>query len=92
MSAKTRFGVMMFLQYAIWGSWTTALGAHLDKIGFTGAQIGAIYGCLWLACMIGPFIGGQLVDRLMPTQIFLAVAHLVGGVLEFDADADGLDE
>ena len=27
---KTRFGIMMFLQYAIWGSWTTALGAHLD--------------------------------------------------------------
>ena len=28
---KTRFGIMMFLQYAIWGAWTTALGAHLDN-------------------------------------------------------------
>ena len=42
---KTRFGIMMFLQYAIWGSWTTALGAHLDKLGFSGSEISAIYGC-----------------------------------------------
>jgi len=75
---KTRLSVMMVLQYAIWGSWTTALGAYLDKIGFSAPQIGAVYGCLWLACIIAPFIGGQLVDRFMPTQIFLASAHLVG--------------
>ncbi len=74
--------IMMFLQYAIWGSWTTALGAHLDKtLGFSGQQIGHIYGALWLACMIAPFIGGQIVDRLMPTQIFLALAHLIGAGL-----------
>ncbi len=78
---KTRLSIMMFLQYAIWGSWTTALGAHLIKIGFEPTQVGGIYGCLWLACIIAPFIAGQLVDRYLPTQIFLAIAHLVGGVL-----------
>ena len=78
---KTRFGIMMFLQYAIWGSWTTALGAHLDKIGFSGSEISAIYGCLWLGCIIAPFIGGQIADRLFPTQLFLSIAHLLGGVL-----------
>lgn len=79
---KIRLSVMMFLQYAIWGSWTTALGLHLEeKLGFSGAEIGAIYGCLWLACIIAPFIGGQLVDRFMPTQVFLGIAHLIGGVL-----------
>ncbi|MFL3044589.1 MAG: MFS transporter [Candidatus Neomarinimicrobiota bacterium] len=78
---KTRFGIMMFLQYAIWGSWTTALGAHLDKLGFAGSEIAAIYGCLWLGCIIAPFVGGQIADRLMPTQLFLGSAHLVGGVL-----------
>jgi len=83
MNIKTRLSIMMFLQYAIWGSWTTALAVHLIKLGFSGPQIGAIYGCLWLACMIAPFIGGQLVDRFMPTQYFLAAAHLIGGVLLF---------
>ena len=78
---KTRFGIMMFLHYAIWGSWTTALGAHLDKLGFAGSEIAAIYGCLWLGCIIAPFVGGQIADRLMPTQLFLGSAHLVGGVL-----------
>lgn len=78
---QIQLSVMMFLQYAIWGSWTTALGAHLNKLGFSGAEIGAIYGCLWLACIIAPFIGGQLVDRFMPTQTFIGIAHLVGGVL-----------
>ena len=78
---KFRLSVMMFLQYAIWGAWAPALSEHLGgALGFTGQQTGAIYGCLWLACMIAPFIGGQLVDRLMPTQFFLALAHLLGAV------------
>jgi nucleoside transporter len=79
---RTRLSIMMFLQYAVWGAWTTALGAHLlHTLEFTGKQTGAIYGCLWLACIIAPFIGGQLADRFMPTQIFLAIAHLLGAVL-----------
>ena len=80
MKNKSQFGIMMFLQYAIWGSWTTALGAHLDKIGFEGSEIAAIYGCMWLGCVIAPFVGGQIADRLMQTQTFLGIAHLAGGV------------
>lgn len=78
---KTRFSIMMFLQYAIWGSWTTALAAHLDKLGFSGSQIAAIYGCMWLGCIIAPFIGGQIADRLLPTQLFLGIAHIAGAAL-----------
>mgnify|MGYP001157210844 FL=1 len=78
MTNKFRFGIMMFLQYAIWGSWTTALGAHLDKIGFSGSEIAAIYGCMWLGCIAAPFVGGQIADRLMQTQVFLGIAHLAG--------------
>lgn len=77
-STKIRLSVMMFLQYAIWGAWTTGLAAQLTKFGFSGGQIGSIFGCLWLACIIAPFIGGQIVDRFFPTQVFLGVAHLIG--------------
>jgi nucleoside transporter len=74
-----RLSVMMFLQYAIWGAWATALADHLEHVlGFSGKEIGLIFGCLWLGCMVAPFVGGQLVDRFMPTQLFLALAHLVG--------------
>lgn len=81
MTNKFRFGIMMLLQYAIWGSWTTALGVHLVKLGFSGSEIAAIYGCMWLGCIIAPFLGGQIADRLMQTQKFLGFAHLIGAVL-----------
>jgi nucleoside transporter len=81
MTYKFRFGVMMLLQYAIWGSWTTALGAHLNKLGFSGSEIAAIYGCMWLGCIVAPFLGGQIADRLMQTQKLLGYAHLIGAVL-----------
>ena len=78
----TRLSIMMFLEYAIWGAWAPALAEHLGAtLGFNGSQIGNIYGCLWLACMVAPFIGGQLVDRFMPTQVFLGLAHLIGAGL-----------
>ena len=84
MNNKTRFGIMMFLQYAIWGSWTTTLGGYLTRdLGFSGGEVGTIYGCMWLGCIIAPFIGGQIVDRIMQTQLFLGIAHLVGAVLLF---------
>ena len=75
---RVQLSAMMFLQYAVWGAWTPVLGATLaDRMNATGAQIGAVYGVLWLACIITPFIGGQLVDRFMPSQVFLAIAALV---------------
>ncbi len=80
-----RLSVMMLLQYAIWGSWSTALTPYLLKLGFSGDQIGAVFSALWIACMIAPAIGGQLADRLMPTQIFLGLAHLGGALTLWQA-------
>ncbi|MBW3623025.1 MAG: MFS transporter [Armatimonadetes bacterium] len=77
-SLRWRLSLMMFLEYAVWGAWTPILAATLvDRLNATGMQIGAVYGVLWLASIITPFIGGQLVDRYMPSQIFLGVAALV---------------
>ncbi|MBI4556446.1 MAG: MFS transporter [Candidatus Hydrogenedentes bacterium] len=77
-----RLSVMMFLQFSVWGAWFTALYPYLtENLGFTGPQASGIFGTLWLACMIAPMIGGQIVDRFFPTQIFLAFAHLAGAVL-----------
>src|SRR5262245_53126442 len=44
---------------------------------------GWIFSTLWLACMLAPLSGGQVADRWVPTQLFLAAAHLVGGVALF---------
>lgn len=72
---------MMFFQYAVWGAWTPILGATITgRMHATGAEVGAVYGVLWLACIITPFIGGQIVDRLIPSQIYLGLAGVVCAV------------
>lgn len=82
MSVRLRLGVMMFLEYAIWGSWAPVLSAYLmNTLGFSGTQVGWIYSLLPLATIISPFIGGQLADRYFPTQKVIAVLGLVGGIL-----------
>jgi nucleoside transporter len=78
-SVRWRLAAMMFLEYAVWGAWAPILSETLgSRLGASGVQIGAVFGVLWLACILTPFIGGQLVDRYMPSQIFLGVAHLIG--------------
>jgi len=83
-SLRLRLSAMMFLQYAIWGAWAPVLSEYLlgdpsqqAGLGFTGQQVGHIYALLPIACIISPFIGGQIADRWVPTQWFLAAAHLL---------------
>jgi len=82
---RWRLSFMMFLQYAIWGAWAPVLAAYLmdDKagLGFSAFHSSVIYSLLPLATIISPFLGGQIADRWLPTQWFLAIAQLVGGVV-----------
>jgi nucleoside transporter len=72
---------MMFLQYMVWCMWQVKLGTYLVHLDFNGDQIGMIFGAFYFACLISPFVGGQIVDRWLPTQIFLAITQLIGGVI-----------
>lgn len=82
MLIKSRLGIMMFLQYAIWGAWAPVLSAYLqNNLGFNGAQVGMIYSLLPLATIIAPFIGGQIADRYFASEKLIAGLQLVGGGL-----------
>ena len=82
MSIKFRLGLMMFLQYAIWGSWAPVLSAYLqNNLGFSGPQLGIIFSLLPLATIVSPFVGGQFADRWFPTQRVIAVLQLLGGLI-----------
>jgi nucleoside transporter len=82
MNVKFRLGLMMFLQYAIWGAWAPVLSAYLkETLGFTGLHIGIIYSLLPLATIIAPFIGGQIADRYFPSQKVVGFLQLAGGAL-----------
>ena len=72
---------MMFLQYAIWGSWGPVLSEYLiNDLGFSGTQVGFIYSLLPLATIISPFVGGQFADRYFSTQKVIAFLQLTGGI------------
>lgn len=82
MSAKVRLGIMMFLQYAIWGAWAPVLSAYLiNQLGFNGFQVGAVYALLPLATVLSPFIGGQVADRYFASEKVIAFLQLSGGAL-----------
>src|SRR5438067_989832 len=79
---RSRLSVMMFLQYAIWGAWAPVLWPYLtDTLQLSQAEAGWIFATLWLACLLAPSMGGQLADRWIATERFLAIAHFAGGVV-----------
>ncbi len=88
-SAGARLGVMMFLQYAVWGVWLPVmanyLGASVEKggLGFTGAQIGWILGLAGaIGALAAPFIAGQVADRYLNAERALGLLLLLGGVVK----------
>lgn len=82
---------MMFGQYAVWGAWMPILAATLINRRLDPVSVGSVYAGMWLGCAVSPFLGGQLVDRRVPAQIFLAVTHLgaalVAAFLAFQSSA-----
>ncbi len=84
MFKKVNLGIMMFLQYAIWGAWYPVLSTYMEHtLGFSGTQTGFIYSLLPLATIISPFVGGQIADRYFSAQKVIGVLQLLGGVLLF---------
>lgn len=74
-----QLGIMMFLQYAIWGAWAPVLSAYMQsELGFNGTQVGTIYSLLPLATIIAPFAGGQLADRYFASERIIGVLQLLG--------------
>lgn len=77
-----RLSLMMLLQYAIWGAWLPLLWPFLRfHRGFTPDQIGDMFAVGAVGAIIAPFVAGQIADRWFSTEKYLALSHLVGGVL-----------
>lgn len=77
-----RLSLMMFLQYAIWGAWLPLLYPFLSGYrSFTPDQIGAMFAVGAVGSIVGPFVAGQIADRYFATERYLALSHLIGGLL-----------
>ena len=84
-SKNSRLGVMMFLQYALWGAWLPVTARYLSAtiseggLGFTGSEIGMILGLAGsIGAIAAPFIAGQIADRYFSTERVLAILVTAG--------------
>jgi nucleoside transporter len=77
---RIRLSLMMFLLYVIWGSWAVVAYPFFVGLKFDPWVISFLMSMGSLACIVVPFIGGQIADRWLPTQLFLAIIGLAGGV------------
>ncbi len=79
-SGRSRLSLMMFLEYVIWGTWLPLLALFLERFrGFSGTDIGWIFATQAIASVTAVFISGQIADRYLSSERFMAVSHVVGG-------------
>ena len=90
LQVKARLGLMMFLEYFIWGSWYVTLGTFTAQgLHFTGTQVGLAAGATAIGAMVSPFFVGLVADRLFATQRVLAMLHCCGAVILFLTSQQG---
>jgi MFS family permease len=71
----------MALVYAVQGAFWPLLAIHLGDLGISERGRGWIFATLAIASFAMPLGAGQLVDRLMPTQMFLAGSFAAGTLI-----------
>jgi MFS transporter, NHS family, xanthosine permease len=84
MSIQFRLTVMNFMQFFVWGAWLISFGAYMSKsLGFTGIEIGSIYGTMGVASMFMPGVMGIVADRWLNAERLYGILHLTGAGLLF---------
>jgi NHS family xanthosine MFS transporter len=82
MSIPLRLTVMNFMQFFVWGAWLISFGAYMSKaLGFTGLQIGSIYGTMGVASLFMPGVMGIVADRWLNAERLYGILHLTGAAL-----------
>ena len=82
MNIKSRLIVMNFLEFFVWGAWLISMSQYMfNTLGFTGVQVGSIYGTMGLASLFAPALLGIVADRWVNAERLLGLCHLIGSGL-----------
>jgi nucleoside transporter len=79
-SVGVRLTVMMFLEFAVWGSWFATLGLVLATNKLP-AIIGTAFSLAAVAAIVSPMLLGAIGDRFLASQKVMGISQLVGGVI-----------
>jgi len=66
------------LEFAIWGSWSVALGGYLNG-KMSGPHIGLLYMAIPWGAIVAPMFIGPIADRYFSAQKMLGLLHLISG-------------
>ncbi|HKZ66651.1 MAG TPA: nucleoside permease [Chitinophagaceae bacterium] len=82
MNIKSRLIVMNFLEFFVWGAWLISMSQYMfNSLGFTGVQVGSIYGTMGLASLFAPALLGIIADRWINAERLLGLCHIIGAGL-----------
>jgi nucleoside transporter len=81
LGTRLNLSVMMFLEFAVWGSWFVVFYPYLKGKGFTDEQAGSLVGNVALGAILSILFAGYIADRFFASERMMAVLHLVGAGL-----------
>ncbi len=81
MPMRVILSLMMFLQFAIWGSWVIVYYPFLVDKGFTPAQATSITANIYLGAMLSSLFAGYIADRFINSERLMAICHFLGAGL-----------
>ncbi len=78
---RLKLSVMMFLEFAIWGSWFVVFFPYLLKHDFNGTQAGLLIGNMALGAIFSPMLVGVIADRFVASERLMALLNFGGAAL-----------
>lgn len=82
-SLRWRLSVLWILEWAISGTVLTYLPLYLTETGVSAGQQGKLLAITAIGLWVAPLVVGQVADRWMASEKYLAVSHFVGGLVLF---------
>jgi len=77
----SKLRILIFLEFAIWGSYLTTFGTYLiNTLGYSGKEVGFIFASVGLASLITAFPVGLLADKFISASKLYCLCHIGGAI------------